>query len=62
MGNDDNDGDDVVGNDDTDDDVVVGNDGPMMVMMCGNTDFDNHNDGTDDKVSDEADADSIFFS
>ena len=34
----------------------------MMVMMCGGTDYDNCNDGTDSKVSDEADVDSIFFS
>ena len=34
----------------------------MMVMMCGGTDCDNYcNDGTDGKVSDEADVDSIFF-
>ena len=33
----------------------------MMVMMCGGTDYDNCNDGTDGKVSDEADVDSIFF-
>ena len=32
----------------------------MMVMMCGGTDYDNCNDGTDGKVSDEADVDSIF--
>ena len=29
-------------------------------MMCGGTDYDNCNDGTDGKVSDEADVDSIF--
>jgi len=34
----------------------------LMVMMCGSTDYDNHNVGTDGKVSDEADVDSIFFS
>ena len=34
----------------------------MMVMMCGGTDYDNCSDGTDGKVSDEADVDSIFFS
>ena len=35
----------------------------MMVMMCGGTDYDNYcNDGTDCKVSDQADVDSIFFS
>ena len=35
----------------------------MMVMMCGGTDYDNNcSDGTDGKVSDEADVDSIFFS
>ena len=34
----------------------------MMVMMCGSTDYDNCNDGTDSKVSDQADVDSIFFS
>ena len=34
----------------------------MMVMMCGGADYDNCNDGTDGKVSDEADVDLIFFS
>ena len=34
----------------------------MMVMMFGGTDYDNCSDGTDGKVSDEADVDSIFFS
>ena len=34
----------------------------MMVMMCGGTDYDSRNDGTDGKVSDEADVDSMFFS
>ena len=34
----------------------------LMVMMSGGTDYDNCNDGTDGKVSDEADVDSIFFS
>ena len=34
----------------------------MKVMMCGGTDYDNCNDGTDSKVSDQADVDSIFFS
>ena len=33
----------------------------LMVMMSGGTDYDNCNDGTDGKVSDEADVDSIFF-
>ena len=34
----------------------------LMVMMSGGTDYDNYcNDGTDGKVSDEADVDSIFF-
>ena len=32
----------------------------LMVMMSGGTDYDNCNDGTDGKVSDEADVDSIF--
>ena len=34
----------------------------LMVMMSGGTDYDNCNDGTDGKVSDEADVDSIFSS